>query len=47
VYFGFSKKSVSPELLARLQEAYDRAARQGVFEAIRRKYTFVPPPAGR
>jgi polar amino acid transport system substrate-binding protein len=47
VYFGFSKKSVSPELLARLQEAYDRATRQGVFEAIRRKYTFVPPSAGR
>jgi polar amino acid transport system substrate-binding protein len=47
VYFGFSKKSVSPELLARLQEAYDQATRQGVFEAIRRKYTFVPPSAGR
>ncbi len=47
VYFGFSKKSVPPELLAHLQEAYDRATRQGVFAAIRRKYTVVSQSANR
>jgi polar amino acid transport system substrate-binding protein len=47
VYFGFSKKSVPLELLVHLQEAYDRATRQGVFEAIRQKYTVVPPSASR
>lgn len=38
VYFGLSKKSVSPELLARLQAAYEGAKRKGRFETIRRKY---------
>nr|AOO54684.1 ABC transporter substrate-binding protein [uncultured bacterium] len=38
VYFGLSKKSASPELLARLQAAYERAKRKGRFETIRRKY---------
>lgn len=38
VYFGLSKKSVSPELLTRLQIAYDGAKRKGRFETIRRKY---------
>jgi polar amino acid transport system substrate-binding protein len=47
VYFGFSKKSVSPELLVQLQAAYDRATRRGVFEAIRRKFTFTSPSASR
>jgi polar amino acid transport system substrate-binding protein len=47
VYFGFSKKSVSPELLVHLQEAYNRATRQGVFEAIRKKYTVELPSASR
>jgi polar amino acid transport system substrate-binding protein len=38
VYFGFSKKSVSAEMLRRLQEAYDRAEQKGVFEQIRQGY---------
>lgn len=38
VYFGFSKKSVSPELLKKLQEAYDRAVKKGLFESIRKRY---------
>jgi ABC-type amino acid transport substrate-binding protein len=38
VYFGLSKKSVSPELLAGLQIAYERTKREGRFETIRRKY---------
>ncbi|HLA31190.1 MAG TPA: transporter substrate-binding domain-containing protein [Pseudomonas sp.] len=38
VYFGFSKQSVSPELLARLQNAFDRAWADGKFEAILQRY---------
>lgn len=38
VYFGLSKQSVSPELLAALQNAYEGAKRKGCFETIRRKY---------
>jgi polar amino acid transport system substrate-binding protein len=34
VYFGFSKKSVSVKLLARLQKAYERASAAGRFEAV-------------
>ena len=38
VYFGFSKKSVSPKLLARLQKAYDKASAAGRFEAVIERY---------
>lgn len=38
VYFGLSKKSVSPELQARIQAAYEGAKRKGRFETIRRNY---------
>jgi len=38
VYFGFSKKSVSPELLARLKQAYDNANAAGKFEAVLKRY---------
>ncbi len=38
VYFGFSKKGVSADMLQRLQKAYDSAEDKGVFEKIRQKY---------
>jgi polar amino acid transport system substrate-binding protein len=38
VYFGLSKQSVPPDLLQKLQDAYDRAKQKGVFEAIRKRY---------
>lgn len=38
VFFGFSKKSVSPELFARLQRAYIRTRAKGVLKEIVRKY---------
>ncbi len=38
VYFGFSKESVSKDMLQRLQDAYDRAQKKGLFEAIKKKY---------
>ncbi len=38
VYFGFSKKSVSQELLARLKKAYDKASSAGKFEAVIKRY---------
>lgn len=42
VYFGLSKKTVSPELLGKLQTAYERAANKGVFETIRKRYIVAP-----
>lgn len=38
VYFGFSKQSVSAELLAKLRSAFDKAQQQGKFEAILQRY---------
>ena len=38
VYFGLSKRSVSPELLTTLHNAYEEAKRKGRFEMIRGKY---------
>jgi len=38
VYFGFSKKSVSLELLARLKKAYNTANTAGKFEAVLKRY---------
>jgi len=38
VYFGFSKKSVSPEQLQKFQQAYDSVKKKGIFEAITKKY---------
>ena len=38
VYFGFSKKSVSPKLLARLQKAYESANAAGKFDAVIERY---------
>lgn len=38
IYFGFSKKSISPEMLAKMQKAYDMTTRKGTFAAIRAKY---------
>ncbi len=38
VNFGFSKKSVSADMLQRLQEAYDRAKQKGLFEKIKQTY---------
>jgi ABC-type amino acid transport substrate-binding protein len=38
VYFGFSKKSVSKELLTRLQKAYDKAKSEGKFEKVIESY---------
>lgn len=38
VYFGLSRQSVPPDLLQKLQDAYDRAKQKGVFEAIRKRY---------
>lgn len=40
VYYGFSKKSVSPGHLKKIQEAYDRAKAKGIFEAIKKKYKY-------
>jgi ABC-type amino acid transport substrate-binding protein len=42
VYFGVSKKSVPPELLDRIRDAYVRAKAKGSFEAIRKKYVIEP-----
>jgi len=38
VYFGFSKKSVPPETVIRLQASYNRLYEQGVFKTIIQKY---------
>ena len=38
VFFGFSKKSVSPEMLAILQRAYIRVRAKGIFKKIVMKY---------
>lgn len=38
VYFGLSKKSVSKELLVRLQTAYDQAKSKGKFEEVLDNY---------
>ncbi len=38
VYFGFSKKSVSKELLTRLKKAYVKANSAGKFEAVIKRY---------
>lgn len=38
VYFGFSKESVSKDMLQKLQEAFDQAQKKGVFEKIRKNY---------
>ena len=38
VFFGFSKKSVNPELLARLQRAYIRIRAKGVLKEITMQY---------
>jgi ABC-type amino acid transport substrate-binding protein len=38
VYFGFSKKTVSKELLAKLQKAYDKAKSEGKFEKVIESY---------
>ncbi|MEE4359631.1 MAG: transporter substrate-binding domain-containing protein [Desulfococcaceae bacterium] len=38
VYFAFSKKSVSPEMLQKYQKAFDRAKEKGLFEAVRQRY---------
>lgn len=38
VYFGLSKKTVSPKLLARLKKAYDTANSAGKFEAVVKRY---------
>jgi polar amino acid transport system substrate-binding protein len=42
VYFGLSKKTVSPELLEKLQKAYERVLKKGLFESIRKRYIVVP-----
>ncbi len=42
VYFGFSKKSMPPELLERMQKALERATKKGLFDAIRKRYTIAP-----
>lgn len=41
VYFGFSRKSVSPELLQQLTLAWQRLYHSGQLEQIRRKYLAV------
>ncbi|SLM31001.1 hypothetical protein MTBBW1_260002 [Desulfamplus magnetovallimortis] len=38
VYYGFSKKTVSPELLSRLQKAFNSAKAEGKFEAVINRY---------
>ncbi len=38
VHFGFSKKSVSEDMIKKLQEAYNRATRKGVFKKIKQQY---------
>jgi len=38
VYFGFSKKKVSAEMISRLQDAYERASKKGLFENVRQQY---------
>ncbi|MBF0287574.1 MAG: transporter substrate-binding domain-containing protein [SAR324 cluster bacterium] len=38
VYFGFSKKSVSPKWLKQIENAYDRVKRRGGFERILKRF---------
>ncbi|XPV76602.1 MAG: substrate-binding periplasmic protein [Desulfovibrio sp.] len=38
IYFGFSKRAVGPELLAKLNQAFQELKAEGVFEGILRKY---------
>ncbi|MFH1155756.1 MAG: transporter substrate-binding domain-containing protein [Pseudomonadota bacterium] len=38
VYFAFSRKGVPPEMLQRLQKAYDSAEEKGLLEKIRQSY---------
>ncbi len=38
VYFGFSKKAVSKELLVKFQKAYDKAKSEGKFEKVLNRY---------
>jgi len=38
VYFGFSKKSVMPEMLIKLKEAYDRATSNKTFHTVIENY---------
>ena len=42
VYFGFSKKSISPELYEKMQKACERATKKGTFAAIRKRYSITP-----
>lgn len=42
VYFGFSKISMPPERLERMQKAFEKATKKGIFEVIRKKYTIAP-----
>ncbi len=38
IYYGFSKKSVSKEMLKKLQKSYDKASKNGSFERIKKRY---------
>ncbi len=38
IYFGFSKKSVSPKWLRQIQQAYERVKTQGMFEKVLQRY---------
>ncbi|MDM8516234.1 transporter substrate-binding domain-containing protein [Desulfobacterales bacterium HSG16] len=38
VYFGLSKKSVSGDMLQKLQKAYDRATKKGTFKEVQNRY---------
>ncbi|MCP3926820.1 MAG: amino acid ABC transporter substrate-binding protein [Desulfobacterales bacterium] len=38
VFFGFSKKTVSKEMLKKLQKSYDKASKNGSFERIKKRY---------
>jgi polar amino acid transport system substrate-binding protein len=40
VYFGFSKKSVSAQKISRLQNAYEKASKKGLFENVRQQYYY-------
>jgi len=40
VYFGFSKKSVPWYQLEKIEAAFESAEKKGVFQIIRKKYTF-------
>jgi len=38
IYFGFSKKTVEPKQLVRMQEAFVRAKEKGLFEEVIKRY---------